>query len=183
MRKLFLFAAFCLFQYCNAQKPFELSTVIKQDSLSAQELYEATKSWFAESYVNSKAVIRDDNPGKQITGKGSIKYNPGFSHASIEGFIEYLIDIQFREGRLKLTTRNFDHQAGHRALFDNNMGILVDSLPTDFKSIGITGYNRKTMYKYYFKSAKPLCEATFLDIVESLKKFLAKRKFESKEDW
>ena len=47
-----------------AQKPLEFSTVIKQDSLDANALYEATRSWFVESFKDSKAVIEDDRPGK-----------------------------------------------------------------------------------------------------------------------
>ena len=182
-KQLLLLTVLCLANCIFAQKPLELSTVIKQDSLSAQELYEATKNWFAESYVNSKAVIRDDNPGKQITGKGSIPFECSMMYSSIDGYIEYLIDVQFRDGRLKLTTRNFSHSASHSAAYDNNMGTLVESLPSDLKTIGITGANRKASYKYYFKNGIPLCNKTFNDIVTSLKEFLAKRKVEAKEDW
>lgn len=180
---ILLLALLCLTNLCDAQKPLELSTVIKQDSMSAQEIYEATRNWFAESYVNSKAVIRDDNPGKQITGKGSIPFNCSMMYSSINGYIEYLIDIQFRDGRLKLTTRNFSHNASKSAVYDNNMGTLVDSLPSDLKVIGISGANRKASYKYYYKNGIPLCKQTFNDIVGSLKVFLAKRKEEAKEDW
>lgn len=184
MKKVFLtLAIICLTNYCFAQKPLEFSMVIKQDSLSAQELYEAAKNWFAETYVNNKTVVRDENPGKQITGKGSIPFSCNMMYSSINGFIEYLIDIQFRDGRLKLTTRNFSHVADHKAAFDNNMGTLVDELPSDLKNIGISGANRKSSYKYYFKHGKPLCEKTFNDIALSLKEFMAKRRVEAKEDW
>ena len=185
MKKVFfvLLAILCLVNYSNAQKPFELSMVIQQDSLSAQDLYEATRNWFAESYVDSKAVIRDDNPGKQITGKGSIPFECSMMYSSINGFIEYLIDIQFREGRLKLTTRNFSHVPGHRAAYDNNMGVLVDPLPSNLKDIGISGANRKASYKYFYKHGKPLCEEAFNNIALSLKEFLSKRKVEAEEDW
>lgn len=183
MKKLFfLFAIFGLSNYCYGQRSLELSVVIKQDSMTAQELYEATRNWFAETYVNSKAVLRDENPGKQITGKGSIPFNCSMMYSSINGYIEYLIDIQFREGRLKLTTKNFTHSAGHKAMFNNNMGVLVDSLPSDLKTIGITG-SQKSTYKYYFKHGTPLCKETFDEIAESLKTFLNKRQVTNKEDW
>lgn len=58
-----------------AQKPLEFSTVIRQDSLNAQALYDITRNWFARTYINNKAVVRDENPGKQITGKGAITGN------------------------------------------------------------------------------------------------------------
>ena len=166
-----------------AQKPLELSTVIRQDSLDAKALYDATKSWFVESFSDSKAVIRDENPGKQITGKGTMEFSVGsLMYLSINGFIEFLIDVQFRDGRLKLTMRNFDHRAEKPAMYNNNMGVLVDSLPENLEDIGVTS-SRKKMYKYYFKQGKPMCEETFGKVVRSLTEFLANRKVEAEEDW
>jgi len=165
-----------------SQKPLELSAVIKQDSLDANALYEATRSWFAESFNDSKSVIQNENPGKQITGKGTMPFSTNMMYSSISGYIEFLIDVQFRDGRMKLTMRNFDHKADHRAAFDNNMGILVDSLPKNLGDIGMKG-QRKTCYKYYHKNAKPMCEDTFNKIVQNLTKYVAERKASEKEDW
>lgn len=181
-RLIFAIVLTCIPFVGFAQKPLEFSTIIRQDSLSAQELYEATRNWIAESYVNNKAVVRDDNPGKQITGKGSIKFSTSMMYSSIDGFIEYLLDIQFRDGRLKLSMRNFTHTAGHKALYDNNMGVLVDSLPSNLSTIGITG-QRKASYKYYFKNGTPLCKETFDTIVNSLSGFLNKRQVAAKDEW
>ena len=181
-RLLFALTLTCLPFVGFAQKPLEFSTIIRQDSLSAQTLYESTRNWFAETYVNNKAVVRDDNPGKQITGKGSTPFPASMMYSSIDGFIEYLIDIQFRDGRLKFTMRNFSHSAGHKALYDNNMGVLVDSLPSNLSTIGITG-QRKASYKYYFKHGLPLCKETFDELVKSLTAFLNKREAAAKEDW
>lgn len=50
---------------CSAQKPLELTEVVKAEGLTAQQLYEISKNWFARTYVDSKAVMRDDNPGKE----------------------------------------------------------------------------------------------------------------------
>lgn len=165
-----------------AQKPLELSAVIKQDSLDAKALYEATRNWFVESFADSKAVIKDDNPGKQITGKGTMPFTANMVFAAINGYIEFLIDVQFRDGRLKLTMRNFDHKSEHPAMFDNNMGILVDLLPKNLEDIGVKG-SRKAPYKYYYKNAKPECEETFGKIVKSLTEFLANRKVQEEEEW
>ena len=183
MKRLVILAAMALVVLAAwAQKPLEFSTVIKQDSLDANALYEATKSWFVESFKDSKAVIEDDRSGKQITGKGVITFETNMMYASISGYIEFLIDVQFRDGRMKLTMRNFDHKADHRAAFDNDMGILVDSLPKNLGDIGVKG-QRKTCYKYYHKNAKPMCEDTFKEIVQSLTKYVAERKASEKEDW
>ena len=166
-----------------AQKPLELSAVIKQENMDANALYEATRNWFVESFNDSKAVIKDDNPGKQITGKGTIEFSVGsMVFLSINGYIEFLIDAQFRDGRLKLTMRNFDHKAQQPAAYNNNMGILVDSLPKNLEDIGVKG-SRKAPYKYYHKHAKPECEETFEKVVKSLTEFLANRKVQEEEEW
>ena len=93
---------------CFAQKPLELSEVIKADGLTAQQLYDISKNWFARTYVDSKAVMRDDNPGKELTGKGKTKLEiTALAYSGMSGYINYTIDIQFREGRLKFTMNNF----------------------------------------------------------------------------
>ena len=184
MKKIFVLAALALVVSvaAMAQKPLELSAVIKQDSMDAKALYEATRNWFVESFNDSKAVIKDENPGKQITGKGAIPFKTNVMFSSISGFIEFLIDVQFRDGRLKLTMRNFDHKADHKAAFDNDMGILVDELPKDLGALGLKG-QRKGCYKYYHKNARPECEETFEKVVASLTEFIANRKVEAEEDW
>lgn len=185
MKRLVILAMFAIMIVAKAwaQKPLEFSTVIKQDSLDANALYEATRSWFVESFKDSKAVIKDDNPGKQITGKGTIPFTANMVFAVINGYIEFLIDVQFRDGRLKLTMRNFDHRAERPAMFDNDMGILVDELPSDLGEIGIKGANRKSAYKYYYKNAKPECEGTFKKVVDSLTEFVVNKKAQEEEEW
>jgi len=183
MKRLVILAAMALVVLAaGAQKPLEFSTVIKQDSLDANALYEATKSWFVESFKDSKAVIEDDRSGKQITGKGVITFETNMMYASISGYIEFLIDVQFRDGRLKLTMRNFNHKADHRAAFDNDMGILVDELPKNLEDIGVKG-SRKTMYKYYYKNATPLCKNAFDTMANSLTEFVVNKKVQEEEEW
>ena len=167
---------------CSAQNPLSYSKVIQKEGMTAQELYEASKNWFARTYVDSKAVMRDSNPGKELTGKGKLVFATGMMYSSIQGYINYLIDIQFKDGRLKFTMSDFRHEPSHNAKFDNQMGVLVDSLPKDLKEIGIEGMNRKSCYKYYFKNGVPLCEKQFNELSKSLEEFIDKRE-SSKDEW
>ncbi len=167
---------------CNAQEPLSYSKVIKKEGMTAQQLYEASKNWLARTYVDSKAVIRDDNPGKELTGKGKLVFSTNMMYSSLQGYIGYLIDLQFKDGRMKFTMSNFHHEPTHQAKFDNNMGLLVDSLPKDLKDIGIEGGNRKTCYKYFFKNGIPLCEKQFNVLSKKLEEFLDKRE-ETNDDW
>lgn len=183
MKKIMIFAVTILVALtAAAQKPLEFSAVITKEGMDANALYEATRSWFVESFNDSKSVIQNENPGKQITGKGSMPFTANMMYSSINGFIEFLIDVQFRDGRMKLTMRNFNHRADHQAAFDNNMGILVDELPKNLGDLGLSG-QQKTCYKYYHKNGKPVCEGTFQKIVADLTKYVNEKKVEAEEDW
>lgn len=183
MKKIMIFAVTMLVALTAAgQKPLEFSSVITKEGMDANALYEATRSWFVESFRDSKSVIQNENPGKQITGKGTMPFTANMMYSSINGFIEFLIDVQFRDGRMKLTMRNFNHKAERPAAFDNNMGVLVDELPKNLGDLGLSG-QQKTCYKYYHKNGKPACEGTFQKIVADLTKYVSERKVEAEEDW
>ena len=167
---------------CSAQKPLSYTKVVQKEGMTAQQLYEASKNWFARTYVDSKAVMRDATPGKELTGKGKLVFPTNMIYSSIQGYIGYLIDIQFKDGRLKFTMSDFRHDPSHEAKYDNHMGILVDSLPKDLKEIGIEGMSRKASYKYYFKHGVPLCEKQFNELSKSLEEFIEKRE-ETKDEW
>lgn len=171
---------------CYAQKPLDLTEVIKADGLTAQQLYEISKNWLARTYVDSKAVMRDDNPGKELTGKGKIRLEiANLTYRGMSGYINYTIDILFRDGRLKFNMNNFYHEPTEKVLYDNQMGIVLDSLPDDLKSLG--GQFDKSHFRMYYKAfhkrALPICLRTFVDLVASLKQFVDKREVETKEDW
>lgn len=165
-----------------AQAPLSYSQVIQQEGVDAQTLYDLTRNWFAQSYVNSKAVLQDQNSGKELTGHGSIVFETNMQYSSIEGYIEYLIDIQFKDGRMRIEMGHFKHVPEKKVAFDNQMGILVKELPDDLNDIGIKGAQRKMCYKYFYKHALPLCQEKFNNIVESLKLFIEKREAQN-EDW
>lgn len=169
-----------------AQKPLELSEVIKAEGLTAQQLYEISKNWMARTYVDSKAVMRDDNPGKELTGKGKTKLViNNITYTGMSGYIDYTIDLQFREGRLKITLNNFLHEPTKEVMYDNKMGAVLDSLPDDLKSLG--GRFEKSTFRMYYKAfhkrALPICKDVFSDLVTSLKSFVDKREVETKDEW
>jgi hypothetical protein len=168
---------------CFAQKPLTFTKVIQKDGFTAQQLYDATKNWFVRTYVDSRAVLKYENSGKELTGNGNILFKTNMIFSSIEGHIKYLIDVQFKDGRLKLTLSDFRHDPIREALYNNHLGVLVDSLPKDLKEIGIEGANRKAGYKYFFKKGKPLCESAFEELSTSLEKFVDKREIETKDEW
>lgn len=183
--KLLLMMAFVAIA-CSAQKPLELTEVVKAEGLTAQQLYEISKNWFARTYVDSKAVMRDDNPGKELTGKGKTKLEiTALAYSGMSGYINYTIDIQFREGRLKFTMNNFYHEPTKKVMYDNDMGAVLDSLPDDLKSLGgrFEKSSYRTSYKGFYKRALPVCKEAFDKLVTSLKQFVDKREVETKDEW
>ncbi|MDU2330027.1 MAG: DUF4468 domain-containing protein [Prevotella bivia] len=171
---------------CSAQKPLELTEVVKAEGLTAQQLYEISKNWFARTYVDSKAVMRDDNPGKELTGKGKTKLEiTTLAYSGMSGYINYTIDIQFREGRLKFTMNSFYHEPTKKVMYDNDMGAVLDSLPDNLKSLGgrFEKSSYRTYYKGFHKRALPVCKEAFDKLVTSLKQFVDKREVETKDEW
>lgn len=167
---------------CSAQQPLSFTKVISKEGMTSQQLYDLAKNWFSRTYVDSKAVLKDENLGKELTGKGKLVFKTNMMYSSIQGYIGYLIDIQFKDGKLKFTMSDFRHDPDHEAAYNNHMGVLVDSLPKNLKDIGIEGMNRKASYKYYFKNGTPLCEKQFNDLSKSLEEFIDKREA-GKDDW
>lgn len=181
MKKFLLsFIIACLPMINFAQKPLSYSTVINKEGVNAQTLYALTKNWMAQTFKDSNTFL--EQSGEEITGRGRMTFSTNLQYSSIKGFIEYSVNVQFKEGKLKLTVGNFTHIPEIVALFNNDMGILVDSLPKKLEDMGITGVNRKACYKYYYKRGTPLCKAEFDKLSANLKLFIDNRN-SNKEDW
>lgn len=181
MKKLILSLIIaCLATVGFAQKPLSFSTVIHAEGVNAQTLYDLTKNWMAQTFKESNTFF--EQPGEEITGRGKLSFSTNMQYSSIKGHIEYSVNVQFKEGKLKFTMGSFTHKPEIVAYFNNDMGILVDSLPKNLDAIGITGVNRKACYKYYFKRGTPICKTEFDNLSANLKLFIDNRN-SSKEDW
>lgn len=170
----------CLAHIGFAQNPLSFSTVINEEGVDAQTLYDLTNNWIAQTFKDANTFLQ--KPGEEITGKGKMNFSTNMQYSSIKGFIEYSVNVQFKDGKLKLTLGNFTHIPEIIAYFNNDMGILVDSLPKKLEDMGITGVNRKACYKYYFKHGTPLCKAEFDKLSANLKLFIENRN-STEEDW
>lgn len=181
VKKILSLVVVCCFAIMGyAQKPLSFSTVIHEDSLDAQSLYNLTKNWMAHTFDASNNFL--EQFGEEITGKGKLSFPTNVLYSSIKGHIEYSVNVQFKEGRLKFTMGSFTHIPELVAYFNNDMGVLVDSLPKKLDDIGIKGVNRKACYKYYFKHGMPLCKTEFDKLAANLKLFLNHR-ISNKETW
>lgn len=175
---LLLLFSVCFTIMGYSQNPLLFSKVINQAGVDSLTLYNLTKNWMAQTFKENALI---EQPGKEITGKGTMDFPTNMVYSSIKGTIEYSVNVQFKNGRIKFTMGSFTHNPEIVAYFNNNMGILVDSLPKNLKDMGITGSNRKACYKYYFKHGVPLCKTEFDKLSANLKLFLNNRT--SKDDW
>lgn len=163
-----------------AQKPLSFSTVIYEEGVDAQTLYNFTKNWMVQTFKDTNSFL--EQAGEEITGRGRITFSTNMQYSSIKGFIDYSVNVQFKDGRMKFTMGSFTHKPEIVAYFNNDMGILMDSLPKKLEDMGITGVNRKACYKYYFKRGTPLCKTEFDNLSANLKMFIDNRN-SNKEDW
>ena len=181
MKKFILFFIIsCIATIVFAQKPLSFSTVIYKESVDAQTLYNFTKNWMVQTFKESNAFL--EQAGEEITCRGRITFSTNMQYSSIKGHIEYSVNVQFKDGKLKFTMGSFTHKPEIVAYFNNDMGILVDSLPKKLEDMGITGVNRKACYKYFFKRGSPLCKTEFDNLSANLKMFIDNRN-STKEDW
>lgn len=179
-----LLAFVCMSGY--AQKPLSYSTIIQKEGASAQDLYDLTRQWFAEYYHDSKSVLQNQNPGKELSGRAATRLEiKTLTYSGMSGYINYMIDVQFREGRLKLTLDQFSHDPIKEVKYNNHMGTVLDSLPEDLKSLGgdFEKSSFRMYYKHFYKYARPVCDDAFNNVSKSLKKFIETREAKKDDDW
>ncbi|MNE10169.1 hypothetical protein D3C80_1028700 [compost metagenome] len=78
------------------------SAVIQLDSISKNELYSTAGMWFADSFKNSKHVIRfEDKEAGKIMGKGSSTFYYEYLLSTVFTDIEYSIVITVKDSKYK----------------------------------------------------------------------------------
>ena len=93
-------------------EPFEISEVVLIENATPTELYNRGKQVFITSFNDANAVIQlDDEEKGIIIGKGNISYTSRiFSGSAItEGRIDFILSLEFKEGRYRYILKNFTH--------------------------------------------------------------------------
>lgn len=168
MRKTFAFLV--LLFACvvvNAQNAFTQKSVV-DSSVATAELFNRVKSALTPSMTVTKERTYSAD-SLVFSGKGIVEFKTNTVYSSIVGNIEFEVSAIITPNRVEFIMTNCTHKPARKAAFDNNMGVLVDPLPKDLSTIGISGANRKACYKYFHKNGKPLCEEKFNELCEKLK--------------
>lgn len=128
--------------------------VVKADSLSADQLYGNAKFFVANAFKSAKDVtqLQDDN-AKSVVCKGNFTGYRG------NGFIDFTLSIQCKDGRYKYSISNLVHRTIYRNQYAG--GNLANEKP----DCG-TFY----MPKKYWNNLKSYADATVQALIFDLKK-------------
>ena len=111
---LFLLLMFISVNVMGQEEPLQCDTVIQAPGKSVSEIYTTVKAWVATSYNSANSVIQmDDAPNGIMICKGRFQYEApgGINYQYMDGYVDYTLKIQVREGRYKVMVGNFIHQS------------------------------------------------------------------------
>lgn len=180
MKKLILLLLIIVAQSpAFAQGAQTYSSVIKIDSLNAENLYQVSKQWILLNYRSPKNVIQDDNPSmNSITGKGSIKYSRGgLSYLAYEGYLQYTLQIQARDGRIKVDITNITHENLPGNASNCSLGLITDEEKQFTKGLS-KGYHNNVV-----DDIKKKMETYSNDLFTSIETFIKNNKSQKEQAW
>lgn len=111
-----------------AQEPLMYSKVIPFEGQSATDLYKQAKIWVASSFQSASKVIQIDDPSQNMMSlKSNISYSHGgFSYLAYEGWINFNIIIQCRDGRARMQIINISHENKPGNAPTCSLGLILD---------------------------------------------------------
>ena len=148
---------------CYAQTPLTFTKTINIQG-TKEELHKSAQQFFLVAFDSYEDVINCED-SIVVEGKGSMLFNPVVLYASN---INYIGRTVIKDGSIIFTMTDFTHAPMKKAAFNNTMGVLVAELPKNLSDIGISGANRKSCYKYYYKVGVIECKQKFDTTFEKL---------------
>lgn len=114
--KKFLFLSillpFCLYAF---SEPLQQVKVIQFENLSEADVYNAAKMFVVDNFVSPNDVIQLDDPTQHILVVKSrfdfstTKFGSGYSY--LNGFIRFILKIEVRDGRYRVSIYDFTHHS------------------------------------------------------------------------
>lgn len=164
MRK-YLLSLFALIPaLCSAQN-LQYSNVYQAEGKSANEIYNSVKAWSATAFTETKTATQVDNPDNCfISFSSNIKYSYGsLSMAAYDGWIDFTLTVQCRDGRYKVEMLNITHENKPTATRSCRLGAIAAD-ENSYKS-----FNKKVAADIKIKTAA-LYDSLCKSIQESMKK-------------
>lgn len=144
-------------------RPLEVDTIIQMPNVTADQIYAGAKTWLATAVVDSKSVIRLDDPvNHHLIGKSNLSFKvDNMMYKSLTGHIDFVLDVQAREGRMRVKIYDFEHKSDDNpGPYDWNMGpVYIGGERPDAPKIS---------YKQMQKRAIPLILRNINQIIQGL---------------
>jgi len=162
-----------------SQGALTYSSIIKIDSVDAKTLYQASKQWFVMNFPSPKKVIQSDDPSvNSITGKGAKEYSMNkFAYMAYDGFIEYTVQIQSRDGRIKVEITNITHTNLPGNAKQCSLGLILDNEKQFQGGLSSAAHNKVA------ENIKETMTLFSKDIFNSIESFIQNYKSEKTQDW
>lgn len=147
--------------------PLECDTVLQAPNLTAEQIYNNVKVWFANNMRSANDVIQlDEAANRHVIGKANFEFKVNnMTWGSLTGVIRFTIDIAAREGRYRLRLSDFTHEAFRDGWTEGT--VYVNGPNPDVKGL------RKKQNSEMQKRAAPLCIDNIASILVSLQEAMS----------
>jgi hypothetical protein len=168
-----------------AQEPLEYSEVIQAEGRSAEQIYETLQRWVATSWKFPSAAKRYQADNKEIIIDGIFGFeSKSFSTTAYSGDVEYNVDIQVREGRLKATMSNFRHTRVRSKVKPLGTVYKEDLTKEQYKEGGHGDiFTTRSVYNGVMKSIREKAEKEWEKIKLGIKAGLVSSVQKEEADW
>lgn len=181
MRKLFLLTLVLLLSTFQsfAQGPMTYYKVIEATGKSAKDIYTLSKNWFIITYNTPKSVLQMDDPSSNmISGKAATKFSMnGIIYAAYEGWINYIIMIQSRDGRFRVEITNIVHENKPGNAPSCELGLIRD-MPNQFT----TGIN-KSFHNKVAEEIKSIMKQYADEIFINIEVYINSNETPANQEW
>lgn len=160
----------------NEAGEIEYTEVVQVDGVNAKELFVRAKEWLALTFVSSESVIDfEDKEAGKIIGNGILEvYRKRDMGISMDlGINRFMMEIQVKDGRYKYKIYKIKHELMPPAVNSSPGNLLVSKPGGGIFTMGQKNWD-------YIKSES---NRMFLDLIDSLKKQMAKPSDRSSDDW
>lgn len=183
---LFIIVYLCFSFSCFAKdevhgQPIKCDTVLVAEDISAHQIYNSVKIWFAKNMKSAQHVIQmDDAASSHIIGKAAIDFPvKHMTWHMLSGVIHFTIDVQAKDGRYKVKFYDFIHENTDKRYGDSwSEGIVYDSGKPDNLR---TGHGKQ--YSEMQKRAVPLINESIKQMISSLEQEVANYSSTEDNNW
>ena len=103
------------------------SSVLQAEGKSAKDIYNSVKAWSATAFTGAKAATQVDNPESCfLSFNSNIQYSTkSMVLSAYDGWINFTLTIQCRDGRYKVEMTNISHENKPSATKSCQLGVIL----------------------------------------------------------